>query len=316
MTEKPSYPKYFLSHRDLFPEPDIFHISTDKNGVALWDYKGRVGLHLEYVPWVVSFYALGMYNLYCDKHEEGYLKKFFEQVDFLVETFFRGENCGMWPVELPWVSAGYVCVPPYAIAMYQGLGISVMMRAWALTEDKLFLDIAKEALSSFSVAASKGGVLKVDEKGFWWYEDACLKSNNILNHFLFALVGIYEYYDVTRDSDALFLLSQGTKTLDYYLNRYELNLVFVKWSRYDDGLLVYSGQKYHSWHVKQLLKLYKATGEKKFFAKAKEWFEYQQRYSFIVDSKFFRFVWRFLYSSPLHKLYELMYNPVGLVDAK
>ena len=309
MTNKLPYPKYFLSHRELFAKPDIFHIPTDKNGIAMWDYKGRLGLHKEYVPWVISFYALGMYNLYYDTQKEAYLKEFFRHADFSAKDFVRRGNYGIWPVKLHWISPGYVCIPPFVSGMYQGLGISVMVRAWKLTENKIYLDIAKDALSSFSVPVSKGGVLKVDEKGFWWYDEyACLKRNNVLNGFLFSLIGIHEYYDVTGDPNALFLFNQGTKTVDHYIDKYDLNLFIIRWSKYDDRLLIYSGPKYHNWHIGQLMKLYEITKKKKYLTKATKWFEYQQKYSFIVNSKFFRLIWGYFYRLTLNKLYRLMYK--------
>ena len=307
--QKLLYPKYFLSYRELFPVPDIFHLPMDENGIAMWDYKGRMGHHKEYPPWVISFYALGMYNLYHDTLKEAYLKNFFKHADFIVKGFIRRENYGIWPVKLAWISPGYLCIPPFVSGMYQGLGISVMVRAWVLTEDGIYLDIAKDALLSFKVPVSNGGVLRIDKKGFWWYDEyACVRSANVLNGFLFALIGIYEYYDITKDPNALFLFNQGIKKVKHCLDKYDLNLLVFKWSRYDDKHLIYSGPKYHNWHIKQLRKLYEITKEKKYLAWATKWFKYQQKYSFFVNSKFFRGLWSYGYMLLLDKLYRCIYK--------
>ena len=67
-------------------------MQTDKNGIAMWDYKGRYGLHTEYVPWVISFYALGMHSLYQETQKKTYLERFFNHADFLVDNLVEREK--------------------------------------------------------------------------------------------------------------------------------------------------------------------------------------------------------------------------------
>jgi heparosan-N-sulfate-glucuronate 5-epimerase len=308
MTEKLPYPKYFLSHRELFPEPDIFHIQTDKNGIAMWDYKGRLGLHTEYVPWVISSYALGMYNLHYDTLKKSYLEKFFKHVDFLVRNLTYRRNFGVWLVQFPWIAPCYLCKQPWISGMYQALGLSALARAWMISKNEKYLDTAQRALLSFEVPVFKGGVLKVDGKGFWWYDEyACTKRANVLNGFLFALIGIYEYYKVSKDPKALFLFNNGIKTARYYIGKYDLNFLVFKWSKYDDKLLFYSGPKYHNWHIKQLRKLHEITRDKKFLIWAIRWSEYQKKYNSLVHSKLFRLL-LFPYGRTTQKLAEVIYR--------
>ncbi len=308
MTEKPSYPKYFLSHRELFPEPDIFHIQTDRNGIAMWDYKGRLGLHTEHVPWVISFYALGMYNLYYDTLEKSYLEKFFKHADFLVRNLVARGDFGVWLVQFPWIAPCYLCKKPWISSMYQGLGLSTLARAWMISKNEEYLTTAQEALRSFEVPVSKGGVLKVDRKGFWWYDEyACTRRANVLNGFIFALVGLYEYHDVSKDPKALTLFNNGIKTAMHYIDKYDLNFLVFKWSKYDDKLLFYSGPKYHNWHIKQLVQLHKITRDKEFLVWATRWFRYQQRYNSLVHSKLFRLL-LFPYTRTTQKLAQVAYR--------
>jgi heparosan-N-sulfate-glucuronate 5-epimerase len=308
MRNKLPYPKYFLSYQELFPKPDIFHIQTDKNGIAMWDYKGRLGLHIEYVPWVISFYALGMYNLHHRTLKRTYIEKFFKHADFLVENLTERGNCGGWLVQFPWVAPCYFCKAPWISGMYQGLGLSTMVRAWMISKNEKYLATAQRALLSFKVPVHKGGVLKVDKKGFRWYDEyACTRRANVLNGFLFALIGIYEYYDVSKDPEALVLFDNGVKTAKHYMDEYDLNLLVFKWSKYDDKLLFYSGPKYHNWHVKQLLRLHEITGDKEFLTWAVRWSKYQQKYDSLVNSKLF---WLLLlpYTLATRKLAEVAYK--------
>ncbi len=308
MTDKLPYPKYFLSHHELFPKPDIFHIQTDKNGIALWDYEGRLGLHTEYVPWVISFYALGMYNLYHDTSRKAYLEEFFKHADFLVANLTERGNCGGWLVRFPWIAPCCFCKPPWISGMYQGLGLSALARAWMISKNKEYLVTAQRALLSFEVPVSKGGVLNVDSKGFWWYDEyACTRRANVLNGFLFALIGLYEYYDASKDPKALVLFDNGTKTIKHYIDKYDLNFLVLKWSKYDDRLILYSGPKYHNWHVKQLIKLHEITRDKEFLTWAVRWSKYQQKYNSVVNSKFFRLLW-LIYRETTKKLAQVVYK--------
>ena len=308
MTNKLPYPKYFLSHHELFPIPDIFHIQTDKNGIAMWDYKGRLGLHTEYVPWVISFYALGMYNLYYETLKKAYLEKFFKHADFLVENLTERGKCGVWLVHFPWIAPCCLCKPPWISGMYQGLGLSTMVRAWMISKNEKYLVTAQRALLSFEVPVSKGGVLQVDKKGFWWYDEyACTRRANVLNGFLFALIGIYEYYDASKDPKALILFNNGIKTAMQYMDKYDLNFPVFKWSKYDDKLIFYSGPKYHNWHVKQLIKIHEVTRDKEFLTWAVRWSKYQQKYNSLINSKFFRLLMK-LYRETTRKLAEVAYK--------
>jgi len=299
------YPKYCLSPDELFPS-GIFNVPVDDDGVAMWDYKGRLGLHKEYNPTMIAFYALSMYNFYSDTLKETYLGKFFANADFLVKNLADRGIYGVWLYDFPWIAPSYVCKVPWVSCLAQGLGISVMVRAWMLTKNNDYLLTAKKALASFEVPVPKGGVLRIDENGFWWYDEyCCTKSANVLNGFLCALIGIHELYDITKDQQAKFLFGKGIETAKNFMERFELNLFIFKWSKYDDAFLLYSGTKYHNWHIKQLMNLYEITRNKFFFMYAIKWSEYQKKYNALINSKIFNFIWA-SYVRVLRRLYEFL----------
>lgn len=301
------YPKYFLSHDKLFPT-GIFNIPLDQNGVATWDYKGYLGLHKEYNPTMIALYALSMYNLYYDTLKETYLDKFFRNANFLVKKLADRGTYGVWFYDFPCIAPCYLCKPLWVSSLAQGVGISVMVRAWMLTKDNEYLRTAKKALIPFEIPVSKGGVLTIDKGGFWWYDEyACTKSANVLNGFLCALIGIHELHYVTKDGKAKFLLNKGIETAKKFMKKFDLNLFVFKWSKYDDELLVYSGPKYHGWHVKQLMKLYEITEDREFFNWAVKWSGYQEKYTWIINAKWFRLLWRF-YVQTIKKLAQHVYK--------
>lgn len=274
----------------------------------MWDYKGRLGLHQEYNPTMIGLYALSMYNLYSKTSKKTYSDEFFRHADFLVKTLSENRNFGVWLVKFHWIAPCYLCIPPWTSGLSQGLGLSMMTRAWILSGDKKYLNAAQKALLSFEVPVSKGGVLTVDKNGFWWYDEyACTKSANVLNGLLFALIGIYEFYDSIRDSKALFLFNKGLETTKNYLKKFDLNGFIFKWSRYDDKLFIYSGSKYHHWHVKQLMELYKFTGDETLLRWAKKWLRYEQVYKPMVSNLLFNYPW-YMFVAILKKLFTFCYN--------
>jgi len=249
-----------------------------------------------------------MYNLYRDTLKESYLENFFKHTDFLVENLTDRGKFGVWLVQFPWIAPCYLCEQPWISGMYQGLGLSALARGWMIRKNEKYLAAAQRALLSFEVPVSKGGVLKVDRKGFWWYDEyACAKRANVLNGFLFALIGIYEYYDVSKDPKALILFNNGIKTATNYIDKYDLNFLVFKWSKYDDKLLFYSGPKYHNWHIKQLIKLHEITRDKRFLIWAMRWSGYQQKYNSLIKSKLFRLL-LFPYTRGTQKLAQVAYK--------
>jgi hypothetical protein len=286
----------------LFPE-GIFEVPVDDAGVAMWDYKGYLGLQKKYNPTMIAFYALSMYNLYYDTLDENYLDNFFTNTDFLVKTIVERGTHGVWLYDFPWISPGYVCKVPWVSSLAQGLGVSVMARAWALTKNNDYLLTAKKAVASFKVPVSKGGVLKIDKKGFWWYDEyCCQKSANVLNGFLYALIGLFELYDLTKIRQANLLFTKGIETIEHVMKRFDFNFFIFKWSKYDDAFLLYSGLKYHDWHIKQLMKLYEITGKKSFFMYAMKWSGYRKKYKSLVKSKLFSLIWA-SYVALIKKIY-------------
>ena len=103
-----------------------------------------------------------------------------------------------------------------------GQAISGLCRAFQLTNDPKYMEACKSALRTFDHEIAEGGVRFVDEKGYVWYEEVAVNPPaHILNGFIFALFGIYDYYRVTKDTHALSLFNQGIRTLKDKLHLYD-----------------------------------------------------------------------------------------------
>jgi len=73
--------------------------------------------------------------------------------------------------------------------MAQGWGVSVLLRAYQLTDKNVYLEIAKKAYRSFEIDISDGRAKFVDEEYNVWLEEyALISPPHVLNGFLFAIL--------------------------------------------------------------------------------------------------------------------------------
>jgi uncharacterized protein YyaL (SSP411 family) len=157
--------------------------------------------------------------------------------------------------------------------MAQGLAISVLLRAYQLTGDKKYFESAEKAYKVFEVDIVDGGVRFVDEEDNAWIEEyAILPPPHVLNGFIFALFGIYDFYRVTKDENVLKLFDKEIKTLEKNIHKYDTGY----WSLYNLLDKNPATKSYHELHIKQLNVLYKLTNRMIFNEYAMRWEKYLQ----------------------------------------
>ncbi|MEM3678178.1 MAG: D-glucuronyl C5-epimerase family protein [Candidatus Bathyarchaeia archaeon] len=164
---------------------------------------------------------------------------------------------------------------PWRSSLAQGLGIQALTRAFRLTGDRGYLDLAGKALRAFQVPIEDGGVLAVDPRdGGYWYEEYASEGSPrhyILNGFTYSLLGVYEYYQATEDAAAHEVFLRGVEELKRHVSEYDTG----KWTYYDRvGNLASEG--YHRIHVDHMLKLYEITREGVFLETYKRWRNYRR----------------------------------------
>lgn len=274
------FKKYFIESvfEKMFPGTNEYNTNTDKNGIILIEYVAH-NLGKRYNPAAIALYALSQYNMFVDTGKDQYKELFLNHTNWLVDNLIDKGKFGVWHYDFRWITPGYVCSPPWISSMAQGLGISVLIRACEMTKNGKYLEVAKKALTSFEVPISEGGALYIDKMGDVWYEEyACQKRAQVLNGVIFALIGVYEMYECTKDKNAKAIFDKGVQTLKRRVSDFELNLGFFKSSKYDNNLLIYSGDKYHDFHIVQMKKLYEITKEEMFNEYCKRWESYKEKY--------------------------------------
>jgi hypothetical protein len=128
----------------------------------------------------------------------------------------------------------YDLAPGWSSAMGQGEGISVLLRAHALTDDEGYLSMAIAAVEAMSVDVARGGVMRKLDGHTVLEEYPAERPAAVLNGWIFALLGVHELANVTGDPVVRRLFEQSAAGLISLLPRYDVGW-WSRYSLYDHG---------------------------------------------------------------------------------
>jgi len=241
----------------------------DSNGIPMLDYHGAIGR--QYNPIAIAQYGLGNYNLYCRTGEKSRKSKFLNVADWLVENLEKtSHGTRVWYHHFDWEYRD-ILKAPWHSALAQGQGISLLVRAFNNTEEDRYLASAVDAFKAFTMDVREGGVSYTDKKGNLWFEEYIVfPPTHILNGFIWAIWGIYDFFLATGNFIAKKLFNQAVQTLKANIHRYDIGF----WSLYEQSgtrLKMIASPFYHHLHVRQLEILYRLTNEDLFHQYALRW---------------------------------------------
>jgi len=269
--------KYYLNIESRVCEGH-FNIFDD-NGIPLSDYGGNIGI--QYNPVNVCAYALGNLNIYLKVKEKKYLNIFLRMADWLIENQVIVNDIGVWYYNFNWK---YV-KKPWISSMAQGEALSVLARAFNITNDSKYLYSAQKCLSSFKFDIKDGGITGyIDSKYKIFEEYVSEVETHVLNGFIYSLLGLFDYFKFTGDIDAKHLFEEGIYTLENCLNKYDTGY----WSKYDLYSNNLASYMYHTLHIVQLNVLYDITGNKILENYADIWSKYQNSYINCIRALFLK----------------------------
>lgn len=254
-----------------FAEKAKYAGPQDAVGVPLLNYHGQIGL--QYNPIAVAQWGLGNFNRFR-RGDDGARGKFVLASDWLCERLEANTHgFQVWNHHFDWEYRKTLKAPWYS-GLAQGQGISLLVRAYAETGDAKYSKAAALAFGSFSADTESGGVTFRDEVGNLWFEEYILSPpTHILNGFIWAAWGLYDYWLATGDGEARNLFGSAVETLRKNLDRYDLGF----WSRYElsgTRLPMIASPFYHRLHVTQLQIMHKITGDDVFARYARKWEKY------------------------------------------
>lgn len=252
-------------------------------------------------------YFLKYYRLEYPKIDKLSKKQYYEYflncADWLVDNIkFKklGKiEFGVWEYSFPWKI--YNLSPPWVSGMAQAVGIQILVRAYKITGNNIYLNPAKKALNAFFVEVKDGGLTYKDSEDEWWYEEYAhpqAVQSRVLNGMEHALIGIYEYWKFTGDRDAEILFKRGLQSLKSKIGNYD-----AKWWTYYDNLGTLANRKYHFINIELTKKLYEITNESIFLTLSEKWSKYKSPF----------FIREFIKQKPdYHDIVILGFNIVGI----
>ena len=240
----------------------------DENGIPYTDYKTLEGIYVgkQRNPVTSSQFALRYYDNYVLTGNETSKQFFFSNVDWLILYSNLQGNYSIYEYEFPWPK--YDLPPLWTDGMAQAQAIQALIKAHELTNDQKYLNEAKLLLNAFFVDVEDGGVTYKTKDQGWWYEHYAHKDGKaprVLNGHIFSLLGIYDYYEYTKDPDAKFLFEQGVIALKESLSDYDHD----GYSTYD--AIGNPSRNYHKLHLRLLEQMYEITNEEIFIEYMKKW---------------------------------------------
>lgn len=258
----------------LFAEKADYAGTYDSSGIPMLDYHGRIGI--QYNPIAVAQWGLGNHDLLRRSGDRDKIRRqnFFKAADWLVERLQKNTfGVYVWNHDFDWEYRTRLKAPWHS-GLAQGQGISLLVRAAAVTESSDYLNAAHRAFEAFLTPTNKGGVTFVDEQNRHWFEEYIVSPpTHILNGFIWATWGVYDYFLATHDETARALFDRAVATLKVNLPRYDLGF----WSLYEQSgtrLPMIASAFYHQLHIIQLRIMHRLAREPVFLEYANLWESY------------------------------------------
>ena len=224
-------------------------IILDSLGVPIVDY-GELGIHRN--PVIVGWQALMYYREYIQTADTRLKELFLNCADWFACEGQKAQGGLIWVYDFPYPR--YALASGWRSAMAQGRAAEVLTIAFQLTGDSCYISLAGEAVRALAADTLRGGM----NQGGWYeeYAGGDTESPRVLNGMMFTLLGIYRYYECTKDSIAGFLFERGLRELKKELHLYDTGC----WSYYDI-LGKIASRAYHNIHIQLLTELVEITQE-------------------------------------------------------
>ncbi len=255
--------------------------SLDTTGVAVTHYDPP--RNTQYNPVFIAGIALCALRQYRNTRNDYYKNLFLRQANWLLDSAIIKRNAALW--EYKFEQPVFGAKPPWISAMAQGMALSILVHAHSLTGNNLYLEIAQNAFKPFMVDMKDGGVRTSLGPDAVVYEEVAGKdipSSKILNGFVFALAGLYEYWNYISCEEARKSFIHGINALKQLLPQYDGHIISLYDLHYQR---VARRGEYNLVHVDQLIWLYKITNEPLFLKYALKFYSYERFIPYTAKTK-------------------------------
>ncbi len=156
-----------------------------------------------YYPISIGQVAIALYHDYLDSGSTESLQHFLRIANWFVENRTEDPRLGTyWLTEVP--KPEYRVYQPWKSAFSQSRAMSVLLRAWQVTNLPIYLSCAKGALRVFEYDITEGGVsVRRPGEGVYYEEYVAEYPTRVLDGHMYALFGLYDVMRaVTPDVDS------------------------------------------------------------------------------------------------------------------
>lgn len=242
----------------------------DQDGIPRYPYPSGLAYNVTFI----CHFALYHHMLFLKFKRQEDLDHFSRVTNWLLKTGHE-TNAGF---VFPFAFAFNGLTPPWISALAQGRVLSVLVRAYELSNEEQHLVIARKAMKPFEISVQEGGVQASFPNGDIAFEEYPFsKPNIVLNGFITALVGLRDLAEIGKDCNAANLFARGVQSLERNLQRYDLGF----WTTYDlaQPFRTLANEKYHLYHVAQLWGVYEMTGSETVKTYGLKWQGYLKGFS-------------------------------------
>ncbi|HST32395.1 MAG TPA: D-glucuronyl C5-epimerase family protein [Solirubrobacteraceae bacterium] len=182
----------------------------------VWEHYAGQGIEIQ---WLGTFGAGN--GFYLSGHENANLRQLVAEVLPLATKRAGGIA---WEYMFPFDGGR----PPWTSGLSQGTALQVLARSWQRFKEPELLTAAQQALGIFQTPPSSGVQVKT-AAGSEYAEYTYAPSDRILNGFIQAVIGLYDYTQITKDPLGLKLFEVGDAEARVEVPHYDTGA----WSLYD-----------------------------------------------------------------------------------
>jgi hypothetical protein len=182
----------------------------------VWEYYAGQGIEIQ---WLATFGKANGY--YFSGHENANLRQLLGEALTLASNRAGGIA---WEYLFQFDGGR----PPWTSGLSQGTALQVLARAWSRFKEPAYLTAAQQALGIFESPPPVGVRLKTSA-GAFYAEYTYAPNDRILNGFVQADVGLYDYASITKDPLGLALFEAGDAEARAEVPHYDTG----SWSLYD-----------------------------------------------------------------------------------
>jgi hypothetical protein len=241
---------------------------VDQNGVFVVDYEtlniNGVMIGRQYNPTTISQFAIVCYYDYLRTGNKKFQKLYLSQIAWLKNNFVPvGGDMAAYEYHFPW---HYGLQPGWRSGLAQGQSISALIRYYYDTGDASVLTLIKMLKKYMMLPINQGGLVTKSPEGLLWIEEyPSLQPSFVLNGFISATFGLYEYTRLfADDEEATSQLRQAIESIRAALPHYDAG----DWTYLDRHTQPYprATDSYAAAYSIQMNTLAEITGDRLFLA--------------------------------------------------